>query len=88
MINATKRLFVTDNRTGCRFITVDSYVTRKAIRLYTKNHFEFFGREQSEYCENRLAENPDGDVVDHKIETIPMYYDLGRFVPTLEELWY
>lgn len=69
MINATKRLFLTDNRTGCRFITVDSYVTRKAIRLYTENHFEYFGREQRESCEKRLAENPYGKTAtDRKID--------------------
>ncbi|OAV70319.1 hypothetical protein Barb4_01435 [Bacteroidales bacterium Barb4] len=39
IINYTKQLFVSNNRTGCRFITVDAF--REAIPFYLKNGFEF-----------------------------------------------
>ena len=40
-MNITKLLFLTNNRTGCRFITVDAYNTEEAIGMYQKNHFAF-----------------------------------------------
>lgn len=41
LLTMTKNLFVTDNRTGCRFITVDAYNTPTVIRFYQKNSFDF-----------------------------------------------
>lgn len=41
LLNITKLLFLTNNRTGCRFITVDAYNTEEAIGMYAKNHFAF-----------------------------------------------
>jgi hypothetical protein len=38
-INLTKQLFTTENRTGCRFITVDAYNKPEVIRFYEKNDF-------------------------------------------------
>jgi len=41
ILNLTKQLFVTDNRTGCRFLTVDAYNKPNVIRFYRKNDFSF-----------------------------------------------
>jgi len=41
LVNLTKKLFVTDNRTGCRFITIDALNENRAIRFYQKNGFQF-----------------------------------------------
>ena len=41
LLTMTKDLFITDNRTGCRFITVDAYNKPKVIRFYQKNGFDF-----------------------------------------------
>lgn len=40
VINLVKRMFVTDNRTGCRFLTVDAYNRPEVIRFYFRNGFE------------------------------------------------
>jgi GNAT superfamily N-acetyltransferase len=42
LLNMTRELFMTQNRTGCRFLTVDSYVSENAIDFYTRNGFQFF----------------------------------------------
>jgi GNAT superfamily N-acetyltransferase len=42
IINMMKILFTTDNRTGCRFITVDAYNTPNVIKFYEKNGFKLF----------------------------------------------
>jgi hypothetical protein len=34
-----KDLFVTNNRTGCRFITVDAY--KDSLKFYEKNGFKY-----------------------------------------------
>ncbi len=39
-LNLVKMLFITENRTGCRFITVDSY--QDVIDFYKYNHFNLF----------------------------------------------
>ena len=41
LMNMTKDLFLTDNRTGCRFITVDAYNEPNVIKFYQKNGFDF-----------------------------------------------
>lgn len=38
-----KKMFVTDNRTGCSFITVDAL--RRALPFYLKNGFEYLRKE-------------------------------------------
>jgi len=40
VLNMIKCLFLTENRTGCRFITVDAYNDKKVIRFYGKNDFQ------------------------------------------------
>lgn len=42
VLNMIKEFFVTDNRTACRFITVDAYNHENVIRFYSKNDFQFF----------------------------------------------
>jgi GNAT superfamily N-acetyltransferase len=39
IINMSKRFFTTENRTGCRFITVDAYNKEEVISFYGKNDF-------------------------------------------------
>jgi predicted GNAT family N-acyltransferase len=39
MLDYLKILFVTNNRTGCKFITVDAYA--KSLAFYQKNGFKF-----------------------------------------------
>ncbi len=41
LLNLTKQLFTTNNRTGCRFITVDAYKDHKVTKFYKKNDFQF-----------------------------------------------
>jgi GNAT superfamily N-acetyltransferase len=41
LINLTKIIFTTNNRTGCRFLTVDAYNQEKVIKFYNKNDFKF-----------------------------------------------
>lgn len=41
LITHCKKLFVTDNRTGCRVITIDAYNNEKVIEFYKKNSFDF-----------------------------------------------
>jgi hypothetical protein len=76
ILNITKQLFLTNNRTGCRFITVDAYINECAIALYKKNHFQFFGVKDETHSKSILeqfaAKTP------KKIETIPMFFDLAR----------
>jgi hypothetical protein len=42
VLNMLKDFFVTDNRTACRFITVDAYNNDKVLCFYAKNDFQFF----------------------------------------------
>jgi GNAT superfamily N-acetyltransferase len=41
LINMTKQFFLTHNRTGCRFITVDADNDDATIPFYQKNGFQF-----------------------------------------------
>lgn len=62
LLCAAKEFFTTDNRTGCRFLTVDAY--RDAQGFYIRNDFV-------------LAQLPEEDD-DPKSPTVPMLYDLWR----------
>jgi len=46
-INMAKQLFLMDNRTGCRFMTVDAYNIARVIEFYKKNDFQFLSSEDS-----------------------------------------
>ena len=41
LINLTKNFFLSQNRTGCRFLTVDAYNEEPQIKFYLKNGFQF-----------------------------------------------
>ena len=62
LLDTVKLFFITDNRTGCRFLTVDAY--RNAKGFYENNGFV-------------AAELP-GEEADSDSQTIPMFYDLQR----------
>ena len=38
-VDYIKMLFVNNNRTGCRFITVDAY--KQSLHFYEQNNFQF-----------------------------------------------
>ncbi len=42
LINMVKQFFVSENRTGCRFLTVDAYNDPDVLSFYEKNNFSFF----------------------------------------------
>ncbi len=74
LLNMTKSLFLQENRTGCRFLTVDAYTTPEAIQLYRKNHFQFTTPSEQSKCE-RLFYN---ESQQSDTQTVSMYYDLLR----------
>jgi hypothetical protein len=41
-LNMAKRMFLIDNRTGCRFLTVDAYNQTRVIEFYKQNDFDVF----------------------------------------------
>jgi len=45
---ALKTLFLSENRTGCRFVTVDAYNDQGTLGFYQKNDFEFQNKEDVE----------------------------------------
>jgi hypothetical protein len=57
-----------DNKTGCRFIVVDSYNTENALKYYLKNGFEFLFSSEAQEKDN----------IGSKLElkTRLMYFDL------------
>lgn len=64
ILDYIKHWMITDNKTGCRFITVDAY--RQAVPFYEKNGFLFMGNEER----NRYLNG--------KSDTIAMYFDLMK----------
>jgi|WetSurMetagenome_2_1015567.scaffolds.fasta_scaffold802711_1 hypothetical protein len=42
IIDIVKNSFTINNKTGCRFITIDAYNNPKTLSFYQKNGFEFF----------------------------------------------
>ncbi len=61
-----KQWMVSENKTGCRFITVDAYLS--AVPFYLKNGFLFMGREEQLRYELR------------KGDTVAMYFDLMQII--------
>lgn len=47
VINMAKEFFLTDNRTGCRFLTVDAYNNARVINFYKKNDFQCLRAQES-----------------------------------------
>ena len=58
------------NKTGCRFILVDSYNEQKPLNYYKKCKFLFLC--EDEQTEKEIMNIPD----DEKLETRAMYFDL------------
>lgn len=52
VLNYLKTMFITNNRTGCRFITVDAYIN--AIPFYAKNGFQMLNSDDDEREPTRL----------------------------------
>jgi len=48
LINMIKKLFITDNRTGCRFLIVDAYNKDNIPNFYKFNEFGFFTEKDKE----------------------------------------
>jgi len=48
MVNIIKELFTTNNRTGCRFITVDAYNKPPVLAFYQRNGFDFLLPDRTE----------------------------------------
>lgn len=71
-----KRWMITDNKTGCCFITVDAYAT--AVEFYLKNGFLFMGEREKGGYEKWLKENSDYKTkeINHDIPTYAMYFNL------------
>jgi len=64
VLDMIKALFTTNNRTGCRFLTVEAYDLERVLTFYKKNEFlPFPGHEESNGEETRL-----------------MFFDLARHV--------
>lgn len=53
IINFIKHLFTAQNKTGCRFITVDAYNNLKVVKFYKDNGFDFL-TDKDEQEETRL----------------------------------
>ena len=71
-----KEWMITDNKTGCCFITVDAYAT--AVEFYKKNGFLLMGEKEKSGFEKWLKQNPDyrnTDIVED-IPTFAMYFNL------------
>ena len=48
LLNCIKVLFTTNNRTGCRFLTVDAYNEECTLDFYGKNEFMFLYNQDAE----------------------------------------
>lgn len=62
VLDYIKNWMIDNNKTGCRFITVDAY--RSAVPFYEKNGFRFMGKAEQDRYEKG------------KTNTIAMYFDL------------
>lgn len=68
VLDYIKEWMTDENKTGCRFITVDAY--RDAVDYYYRNKFKFMGTEE----ENRYLNTDD--------PIIAMYFDLAEITDT------
>ena len=71
-----KDWMITDNKTGCCFITVDAYAT--AVEFYLKNDFLFMGEKEKNGYEKWINENPEyrNAEIQEDIPTFAMYFNL------------
>ncbi len=70
LMNFIKTWFLINNKTGCRFIVVDSYNTEKALKYYERNGFQplFSNEEQEKQYYSYSTEKP--------LESRLLYFDL------------
>lgn len=71
-----KYWMITENKTGCCFITVDAYAT--AVGFYKKNGFKFLGEKERKGYEDWQKKNSDygnRELIDD-IPTFAMYFNL------------
>lgn len=71
VIEFIKSWMVDNNKTGCRFITVDAY--KQAVPFYQKNDFDFMGKEEQQRFE------ADKDAPENN-GTYAMYFDLSKLM--------
>lgn len=48
LMNMVKEFFLANNRTGCRFITVDAYNEKGVTAFYNKNGFQFLSDQEKD----------------------------------------
>ncbi len=68
ILDSIKMSFIDNNKTGCRFITIDALNKADTIRFYERNGFKFFP----------------SDKIDTGQKTRLMYFDLRPFRDALE----
>ncbi len=66
-----KEWMISENKTGCCFLTVDAYPS--AVPFYEKNGFKFLGSNEEQRYKNYLADNT-------KQDTIAMYFFLKNIM--------
>ncbi len=66
IVDYIKQLFITNNRTGCKFITVDAYDKEKTLNFYERNGFKYLLKSDEDNKERKLTPH----------NTKLMYYDL------------
>lgn len=76
LLNMTKLLFLSENRTGCRYLTVDAYITKRAVEFYKKNQFRFMKKEQEADYNSRFSDP--GFEMEDSDDTVSMYYNLKQ----------
>ncbi len=70
LMDFVKAWFIDSNKTGCRFIVVDSYNTEKPLRYYKRNGFkELFGSEDQEKEVSKIPK-------DQELKTRLLFFDL------------
>lgn len=79
-----KYWMITENKTGCCFITVDAYAT--AVGFYMKNGFRFLGEKERKGYENWEKAHPDfraREFIDDN-PTFAMYFNLLSLIDDLD----
>lgn len=70
LMDFIKAWFIDSNKTGCRFIVVDSYNSEKPLRYYRRNKFiELFSSEEQEKEVSRIP-------ITQELKTRLLYFDL------------
>lgn len=85
LLNMTRELFLYENRTGCRFLTVDAYFTEEALSFYTKNGFQFFSHQEEQRFVKTFQITPRPEIekrclLPYHPETVTLWFDLLRMV--------